>query len=208
MSSKDGAVPYRGQCRLFGLFLAFKYLDREMVNLVECIFYVCGCVHSDRHICPFVQLAMTSKEKYGFKKTFPLIGEIDAEFTVAEFVGMVPATIFSAYYAKTKHFMMNNLLGISFCVQSIERISIGSYKTGAILLCDLFYDTFWVFGSESVVGSNVMVSVAKNFDGPIKILFLAPTFCCDVADRVKLNAERQRFDHLEGGREGVYRYCE
>jgi len=28
-----------------------------------------------------------------------------------------------------------------------------------------------VFGSESVFGSNVMVSVAKNLDGPIKLLF-------------------------------------
>jgi len=66
----------------------------------------------------------------------------------------------------TKHYMMNNILGISFCIQSIERISIGSYKIGAILLIGLFfYDIFWVFGTE------VMVTVAKSFDGPIKLLF-------------------------------------
>ena len=101
-----------------------------MVNLVLSVYFMfVGVFTLTGTLAPFVQLAMTSKEKYGFKKTFPLIGEIDAEFTVAEFVSMVPATIFSAYYVKTKHFMMNNLLGISFCVQSIERISIGSYKT-------------------------------------------------------------------------------
>jgi minor histocompatibility antigen H13 len=61
---------------------------------------------------------------------------------------------------------MNNVLGISFCIQSIERISIGSYKIGAILLCGLFfYDIFWVFGTD------VMVTVAKSLDGPIKLLF-------------------------------------
>ncbi len=66
-----------------------------------------------------------------------------------------------------KHLLINNLLGISFCVQSIEQISIGSYQVGATLLVLLFfYDIFWVFGTE------VMVTVAKNLDGPIKLLFL------------------------------------
>jgi len=45
-------------------------------------------------------------------------------------------------------------------------ISLGSYKVGSILLGGLFfYDIFWVFGTE------VMVTVAKNFDAPVKLLF-------------------------------------
>ncbi|KAG5517404.1 hypothetical protein RHGRI_037967 [Rhododendron griersonianum] len=48
----------------------------------------------------------------------------------------------------------------------IEMLSLGSFKTGAILLCGLFvYDIFWVFFTP------VMVSVAKSFDAPIKLLF-------------------------------------
>jgi hypothetical protein len=174
LSSKDAAqFPIVGSCALFGLFCAFKYLDKEMVNIVlSAYFLFVGIFTMTGTLAPFVELVVTSKEKYGFKKTFPVIGEVDAEFTMAEFVSMVPATIFSVYYVKTKHFMMNNVMGISFCVQSIERISIGSYKIGAILLSGLFfYDIFWVFGSEKVFGSNVMVTVAKNFDGPIKLLF-------------------------------------
>ena len=207
MSSKDAAqFPIVGSAALFGLFLAFKYLDREMVNLVLSVYFMfVGVFTLTGTLAPFVQLAMTSKEKYGFKKTFPLIGEIDAEFTVAEFVSMVPATIFSAYYVKTKHFMMNNLLGISFCVQSIERISSGSSKTGAILLSGLFfYDIFWVFGSESVVGSNVMVSVAKNFDGPIKILFpRSLPSAVDVADSVVSSMLNARDSTILKGAEKV-----
>ncbi|KAM0055636.1 putative presenilin/signal peptide peptidase [Helianthus debilis subsp. tardiflorus] len=43
-------------------------------------------------------------------------------------------------------------------------LSLGSFKTGAILLSGLFvYDIFWVFFTP------VMVSVAKSFDSPIKI---------------------------------------
>jgi len=61
---------------------------------------------------------------------------------------------------------MNNVLGISFCLKGIERFSLGTYKIGAILLVGLFfYDIFWVFGTD------VMVTVAKSLDGPIKILF-------------------------------------
>jgi len=79
---------------------------------------------------------------------------------------MLLSCIFAYYYFQTKHYMLNNILGISFCIQSIERISIGSYKVGAILLVGLFfYDIFWVFGTD------VMVTVAKSFDGPIKLLF-------------------------------------
>lgn len=65
-----------------------------------------------------------------------------------------------------KHFFINNILGVSFCIQAIEKVSIGSYYIGTILLSGLFfYDIFWVFATE------VMVSVAKNLDGPIKLLF-------------------------------------
>lgn len=74
--------------------------------------------------------------------------------------------MFSAVYFQTKHWALNNVLGICFCLQGIERFSLGTYKIGAILLVGLFfYDIFWVFGTE------VMVTVAKSLDGPIKILF-------------------------------------
>merc|ERR1712100_197175 len=44
--------------------------------------------------------------------------------------------------------------------------------TGAIMLIGLFfYDIFWVFGSKSVFGSNVMVTVATKVEGPITLLF-------------------------------------
>ena len=31
------------------------------------------------------------------------------------------------------------------------------------------YDVFWVFGSKSVFGDNVMVTVAKGLNAPIKV---------------------------------------
>jgi len=62
--------------------------------------------------------------------------------------------------------MANNFIGLSFCIQGVSLISLGSYQTGCILLGGLFfYDIFWVFGTD------VMVTVAKSFDAPIKLLF-------------------------------------
>ena len=178
MSSSDAAqFPIVGSCALFGLFCAFKYLDKTTVNLILGLYFmVVGTFTLASTISPYfeAQFGMNPKttKKYGFKKDLPLIGEVDALFNTAELISLIPSMIISYQYFKTKHYMLNNFLGISFCVQSISRISIGSYKIGAILLCGLFfYDIFWVFGSEQIFGSNVMVTVAKSFDGPIKLLF-------------------------------------
>ena len=51
-------------------------------------------------------------------------------------------------------------------MQGIAMLNLGSTQVGMILLWGLFfYDIFWVFFTP------VMVTVAKNIDGPIKLLF-------------------------------------
>ncbi|KAA3489790.1 signal peptide peptidase-like isoform X1 [Gossypium australe] len=90
----------------------------------------------------------------------------EIEFTRSQIIAAIPGTFFCAWYASQKHWLANNILGLAFCIQGIEMLSLGSFKTGAILLAGLFvYDIFWVFFTP------VMVSVAKSFDAPIKLLF-------------------------------------
>merc|ERR1711870_61539 len=75
-------------------------------------------------------------------------------------------------FMMSKNWIINNVFGVSFCLVGIKMITLNSYKTGAIMLVGLFfYDVFWVFGSKSVFGSNVMVSVAKGVEAPIKLMF-------------------------------------
>lgn len=134
--------------------------------MLSLYFSVVGVITLTSSFSSVFALVLTSTQKYGFKTTLPFIGKIDMELTPAEYICGLCSCVFAYYYFVTKHFMMNNILGISFCIQSLEKISIGSYKIGAILLIGLFfYDIFWVFGTE------VMVKVAKSFDGPIKLLF-------------------------------------
>lgn len=76
------------------------------------------------------------------------------------------AALSAVIYLIWNHWLSNNIFGICFSIQAIELLNLGSYMNGVFLLSGLFfYDIFWVFGTD------VMITVAKNFDGPIKLLF-------------------------------------
>ena len=69
-------------------------------------------------------------------------------------------------YVISKSWIYNNILAIIFCIHAMQFIFLGNFKNGAILLSLLFfYDIFFVFGTD------VMVTVAKNIDAPIKLQF-------------------------------------
>jgi len=88
------------------------------------------------------------------------------KFNNADVVSWVLSVICLIWYSLTKNWIANNLIGLAFSVQGVSLISLGSYQTGCILLGGLFfYDIFWVFGTD------VMVTVAKSFDAPIKLVF-------------------------------------
>lgn len=91
---------------------------------------------------------------------------IHLNFTLLDVALFVVCAAISVAYAVTKAWFLNNLLGCAFSIQGIQMLSLGSYIIGVILLCGLFvYDVFWVFGTE------VMVSVAKGLNAPIKLMF-------------------------------------
>lgn len=158
--------PLVGSAALFGLYIVFKYFDKETVNLVLAVYFSCVGVATLTSFLSKLFPSSKNATRFGFKRKFAWIGEVDLLFSGLEILYLLASIAFSVAYFKTKHYMLNNIFGIVFCVHALERISIGSYKIGAILLVGLFfYDIFWVFGTE------VMVTVAKSFDGPIKLLF-------------------------------------
>mmetsp|Transcript_41663 Transcript_41663/g.61157 ORF Transcript_41663/g.61157 Transcript_41663/m.61157 type:complete len:394 (-) Transcript_41663:465-1646(-) len=171
--------PLVGSASLFSLYCAFKFFDKDMVNLlISGYFCLIGCLALTVTFAPVFEKVLPSKFANGtvakeIKINHPLpkfIGgepwDLGFEFSGAEALSFLGSAVFCVFYFKTRHWTMNNVLGIAFCLQGIERFSLGTYKIGAILLVGLFfYDIFWVFGTD------VMVTVAKNLDGPIKILF-------------------------------------
>mmetsp|Transcript_3985 Transcript_3985/g.16861 ORF Transcript_3985/g.16861 Transcript_3985/m.16861 type:complete len:260 (+) Transcript_3985:562-1341(+) len=95
-----------------------------------------------------------------------------AEISPMDILCVLATIPVAAWYWYKKHWLPNNVLSTSLALTSVEAMALVEFQSAAILLCGLFfYDIFWVFGSTKVFGDNVMVSVAKQFDGPIKLVF-------------------------------------
>ena len=91
------------------------------------------------------------------------------QFSSPDIVAFLIAAAFGVWYLLKKHWIANNLFGVAFAINGVELLHLNSVTTGCILLGGLFfYDVFWVFGTD------VMVTVAKSFEAPIK---LGNTFC-------------------------------
>ncbi|CAI9781303.1 unnamed protein product [Fraxinus pennsylvanica] len=168
--SNDHAMrfPLVGSAVLLSLFLLFKFLSKDLVNAVlTCYFIVLGIVALSATLLPAIKRFLPKPWNDNVVHwKFPYFRSLEVEFTRSQIVAAIPGTFFCAWYASKKHWLANNILGLAFSIQGIEMLSLGSFKTGAILLAGLFiYDIFWVFFTP------VMVSVAKSFDAPIKLLF-------------------------------------
>ncbi|WVZ87357.1 hypothetical protein U9M48_034004 [Paspalum notatum var. saurae] len=184
--SKEHAMrfPLVGSAMLLSLFLLFKFLSKDLVNAVlTAYFFILGIVALSATLLPSIKRFLPKEWNDNLIVwQAPLIRSLSVEFTKSQIVASVPGFFFCMWYASKKHWLANNVLGIAFCIQvclyslsinmnylrlwGIEMLSLGSFKTGVILLAGLFvYDIFWVFFTP------VMVSVAKSFDAPIKLLF-------------------------------------
>ncbi|KAL5016042.1 hypothetical protein ScPMuIL_005631 [Solemya velum] len=175
MSSKDAAMfPVIASCTLFGIYLVFQIFSKEYINLLLTVYFFFLGVLALAHIAsPLVyklippsfpncdyKLLLTSGK--GDKKE----DLMNYEFDRRDLVCLLACGAVGAWYLLKKHWIANNLFGLAFSVNGVELLSLNRVSTGCILLGGLFiYDIFWVFGT------NVMVTVAKSFEAPIKLIF-------------------------------------
>ena len=175
MTKQDAMrFPLIGSCVLFGFFLLFKFLPKDLVNkLLTGYFVLIGVFALTGTLAPVAGLAvprgLAKKTLYfGTMPKIPFVMDEPArvELSGPELFAGVPAVAFCTWYVAEKHWFANNALGVAFSLQGIEFLTLDSIQIGAILLVGLFfYDIFWVFFTP------VMVTVAKSFDAPIKLLF-------------------------------------
>ncbi|KAI8587491.1 signal peptide peptidase-domain-containing protein [Geranomyces variabilis] len=161
--------PVFGSAALLSLYLVFKYLNKEYINaLFTAYFSILGVgavwkagMQISRGITGWrikgdyrVDLWKQSKE----------IGTY--HFGAYHLALLVFSLVVAGAYAMTKHWILSNIYGEAFSVSAIQLLNLDSFKTGMALLSFLFfYDVFWVFGTD------VMVTVAKGFDAPVKVLW-------------------------------------
>lgn len=169
--------PLIGSAVLFGLYIVIKFIKKEYLDaLLNVYFALLGSLSVYACIQPPLTkaLGMDSLKQYQVNIHWKRWKARDAEgadpiefsFSWFDVVLYLPCAGASIAYALTKKWWLNNILGCAFSIQGIEMLALGSYAIGCILLAGLFvYDVFWVFGTE------VMVSVAKGLNAPVKILF-------------------------------------
>lgn len=174
MSQSDAYMfPVIGSVFLFSFYLLFKYFSKDYINLLLTVYFavfgtisVAGMLGDILHAGLPEAVAMKEARSINLIKLSDKKVEYTYEITWPRILAFILAAIFTAHYSLTKNWLSSNLLGLSFAFTAIKVIHLDSFKTGMILLAGLFfYDIFWVFGTD------VMVSVAKSFDVPVKLLF-------------------------------------
>lgn len=168
-SAQAWRFPLVASLSLFSMYLAFKYLPKVWVSLVLTLYgVVFGGFALANMLAPAIEaipgVPASFKKEFGHKDYVLLTG--------VDVISMIAAAPIAVWYFQTRSWLANNILAASLALSAIDLLAIGDFKTSVILLCGLFvYDAFWVFGSTGITKESVMVSVAKNFEGPIKLVF-------------------------------------
>ncbi|KAM8753874.1 minor histocompatibility antigen H13 isoform 2-T2 [Acanthopagrus schlegelii] len=175
ITGRDAArFPIIASCTLFGLYLFFKVFSQEYINLLLSVyFFGLGVLALSHTMSPL--MSRIFPESFPNKQYQLLFtqgsGEskeeiVNYEFDTKNLVCLVISSVVGVWYLLKKHWIANNLFGLAFALNGVELLHLNNVSTGCILLGGLFvYDVFWVFGT------NVMVTVAKSFEAPIKLVF-------------------------------------
>merc|ERR1719180_596894 len=166
--------PLIASCALFGLYMIFNIFGKEYINmLLSFYFLVLGIFALSHMVSPVVlKLVPSAVPVIPFHLQFTQ-GEgeakesvVDYQFNTHDLVCLGLCSVVGVWYILKKHWLANDLLGMAFAINGVELLHLNNVVTGCILLGGLFfYDIFWVFGTD------VMVTVAKSFEAPIKLVF-------------------------------------
>lgn len=175
ITGRDAArFPIIASCTLFGLYLFFKVFSQEYINLLLSVyFFGLGVLALSHTMSPLMSRIFPDSFP---NKQYQLLftqgsGEskeeiVNYEFDTKNLVCLLISSVVGVWYLLKKHWIANNLFGLAFALNGVELLHLNNVSTGCILLGGLFvYDVFWVFGT------NVMVTVAKSFEAPIKLVF-------------------------------------
>uniref|UniRef100_A0A131XH53 Putative signal peptide peptidase n=1 Tax=Hyalomma excavatum TaxID=257692 RepID=A0A131XH53_9ACAR len=182
MTRKDAAMfPVIASGALFGLYIFFKLFSKEYINLLLTgYFFLLGVLALAHILSPAFSRVLRrllpshfyrweyriSFQRWSTTQSDECEEYFDYRFSYDDVACWIFCCMFGVWYLWQKHWVANNLFGLAFAVNGVELLHINTVATGCILLGGLFvYDIFWVFGTD------VMVTVAKSFEAPIKLVF-------------------------------------
>lgn len=163
------SFPIYASIALVSLYFLYSILPKELLNT---LFRINFCVIGFGVLFPFFSYTISSNctfipnKNFGHIKKTIFEMEIDTPIDVYTIMAFSFAVIVNLIYFFTGHWSLNNVLGIAFTVGGIKLMRIPNFKYSVVLLWLLFfYDIYWVFKTD------VMVTVAKSLDAPIKLSF-------------------------------------
>jgi minor histocompatibility antigen H13 len=163
--------PLYASAFLFGFYVLYKYLPKEIFTYIINTYFSLTTVLSTSSIFvdlfPFTENQNKVLYTLNLPKWLQNILEIKKfDLTIAKIICIIVASLPVGFYFMTRHWALNNIFAILFTLVALKSLSLSTTKTGLFLLWALFfYDIFWVYGTD------VMITVAKNLDIPIKIVF-------------------------------------
>jgi minor histocompatibility antigen H13 len=107
----------------------------------------------------------------GLDNPTPILRNIQFRFfrfrlTLLSLVSLLIAGWITWKYIYSSYWVYNNLLAISFSIYFLNQLIVTTFANSVVYLAGMFmYDVFWVYGSD------VMVTVAKELNLPIKLQF-------------------------------------
>lgn len=166
ISNKDALqFPLFAGATLLGLYALIKFFGKDSVNYFVLAYIALG---ASTGIKALLQSFLgETLDKLDEPKLLKIKNSyIELEISPLDLICLLLSLISVAVYFVSKSWIFNNIIAVVFCVHALQMIFLGNFKTGALLLSLLFfYDIFFVFGTD------VMVTVAKNIDAPIKLMF-------------------------------------
>ncbi|CRG94766.1 signal peptide peptidase, putative [Plasmodium gallinaceum] len=165
--------PIIGSGALLTLYFAYKFLDPYYVNLLLTVYLTLAGVFSLQGVFSNILEPIFPNffKRDEYVKTINLPSFIYKEPVIfntnkGEILCFILCFLIGLRWIFYKDFITHNVLAVSFCFQAISLVILSNFLIGLLLLSGLFvYDIFWVFGND------VMVTVAKSFEAPVKLLF-------------------------------------
>jgi minor histocompatibility antigen H13 len=159
-------IPVSAVGSLATLFIAFKYLDANAINLVLRIYFVLMGVFSVGDVIrTFLPARMRAEEKHFIVDfVIPKLGHI--QLSKVDLFVYSAGLLVSGAYAVRQHWLLNNVLGFSFTITALSKMLIGNCSRAMMAMIMLF-----VYDITMVYGTPMMIEVATKVDGPIKLLF-------------------------------------
>lgn len=159
--------PLMAGATLCGLYFAMHYLGKDTVNyLIITYIALGGTVGIKSMLVSFTGDMFSAYDKDYLADFHVKLIDLEVQVTLLDLGCCVISFIQMGLYVYFKNWIYNNMLALLFCIQALQSMFIGNFKNGFTLLILLFfYDIFFVFGTD------VMLTVAKGINAPIKLMF-------------------------------------